>query len=177
METDSECLNNNMLHEVTFNSTRCSADELEKKEIGTQLVRLPDISEAAIAGHKEESKNVDSEWLMNPSVGIWQAELEKQAINQEATHLERYSAFKSFISTGLDGMPFDEWEVFVYNDVPKKYYLKAKDIKTAVAEIAKEKHNETKNKASNLEEEVPVETTETEDRLGNYPENIRDYAV
>ena len=57
-------------------------------------------------------------------------------------------------------MPFDEWEVFVNNEVAKKFQLKAKDIKTAVVEITKEKHHENRNEASNLEREVPVEKTE-----------------
>jgi hypothetical protein len=73
-------------------------------------------------------------------------------------------------------MPFDEWEVFVNNEVAKKFQLKAKDIKTAVVEITKEKHHENRNEASNLEREVPVEKTEAKDRLSNYPENIRDSA-
>ncbi len=73
-------------------------------------------------------------------------------------------------------MPFDEWEVFVNNEVAKKFQLKSKDIKTTVAEIAKEKHYENRNDVSNQEGEETDEKTEPEDKLSKYPENILDSA-
>ena len=73
-------------------------------------------------------------------------------------------------------MPFDEWEVFVNNEVAKKFQLKVKDIKTTVVEIAKERHRENRNEVNNPEGEATYEKTEVEARLSNYPENIRDSA-
>jgi hypothetical protein len=73
-------------------------------------------------------------------------------------------------------MPFDEWEVFVSNEVAKKFQLKAKDIKTTVDEIAKEKHNENKNVVSNPTGEEQKEKTDAEKRLSNSPENIQNSA-
>ena len=43
-------------------------------------------------------------------------------------------------------------------------------------EIAKEKHHENRNEVSDQEGEATDEKTETEDRLSQYPENIRDQA-
>ena len=73
-------------------------------------------------------------------------------------------------------MPFDEWEVFVNNEVAKKFQLKAKYLKTTVVEIAKDKYHENKNATSNLEEKVQEDKTEYEDRLSNYSGNIRESA-
>jgi hypothetical protein len=71
-------------------------------------------------------------------------------------------------------MPFDEWEVFVNNEVAKKFQLKSKDIKTTVAEITKGKHHENRNDISNQEGEETDEKTETEDRLSKYPEKAEE---
>lgn len=176
MEVDSKCSNTDMLHEATFNSIPCTTDETEEKETEAQAVCIPKLSEINISDPMKEPDHVDSEWLMSSSVSIWQSKLDKQVVSQEATHLERFSAFKSFISTDLDGMPFDEWEIFVNNDVPKKFCLKAKDIRTAVVETAKERHNENKNEVNNYKGEAIDEKTQVEDKLSKYPENIRDFA-
>jgi primase-polymerase (primpol)-like protein len=64
----------------------------------------------------------------------------------------------------------------VSNEVAKKFQLKAKDIKTTVDEIAKEKHNENKNVVSNPTGEEQKEKTDAENRLSNYPENIQNSA-
>jgi len=112
--------------------------------------------------------------LMDSSVRVWHYKLDKQVISQGATSLDRFRAFKIFISIDLAGMPFDEWEVFVNNEVAKKFQLKSKDIKTTVAEITKGKHHENRNDISNQEGEETDEKTETEDRLSKYPEKAEE---
>jgi hypothetical protein len=114
--------------------------------------------------------------LMDSSVRVWHYKLDKQVISQGATSLDRFRAFKIFISIDLARMPFDEWEVFVKNEVTKKFHMKAVDIKTSIVEIATERCNENKNEVNNPKVGAPEEKTEAEDRLSNYPENIRDSA-
>jgi len=152
-----------------------TAEALENGQIEARLITLPKlegIDKIDIADYMKDHSPEDFKWLMGSSLRLWQYKLDKQVVSQEATSLDRLRAFKSFISIDLDGMPFDEWEVFVSNEVAKKFQLKAKDIKTTVDEIAKEKHNENKNVVSNPTGEEQKEKTDAEKRLSNYPENI-----
>jgi len=165
--------NDNELNEAGLKGALSTAEVLESEQIEARLIILPKpdgIDKIDIADYMKEHSPEDFKGLMGSSVRVWQYKLDKQVISQEATYLERYSDFKIFISSGLARMPFDEWVVFVNNDVPKKFGLKKKDIITAVAEMAKEKSNE--NEANNLKCETPEEKTEVEDRLSDYPENI-----
>ena len=170
--------NDNELNEAGLKGALSTAKVLESEKIEARLIILPkpvNIDKIDIADYMKEHSPEDFKGLMGSSVRLWQYKLDKQTISQEAS-FEWLRAFKNFISIDLDGMPFDEWEVFVNNEVAKKFQLKAKEIKTTVSEIAKTKYRENKTEASNPEGDVPDEKTESEDRLSNYPKNIRDCA-
>jgi DNA primase len=167
--------NDNELNGAGLKGALSTAEALENEQIEARLITLPKpegIDKIDIADYMKDHSPEDFKWLMGSSLRLWQYKLDKQVVSQEATSLDRLRAFKSFISIDLDGMPFDEWEVFVSNEVAKKFQLKAKDIKTTVDEIAKEKHNENKNVVSNPTGEEQKEKTDAEKRLSNYPENI-----
>ena len=169
--------NDNELNGAGLQGALSTAEALENEQIEALLIILPKpegIDKIDIADYMKDHSPEDFKGLMGSSVRLWQYKLNKQVISQKATSLERLSAFKRFISFDLNGMHADEWEVFVNNEVAKKFQLKAKEIKTTVAEMAKEKSN--KNDANNFKGDAPNEKTETEDRLSTYPEHIIDRA-
>ena len=171
--------NDNESNESGLKGALSTAKALENEKIEARIIILPkppDIDKIDIADYMKEYGSEDFQGLMGSSVRLWQFKLDQQVISKEATILEWLRAFRNFISSDLDGMPFYEWEVFVNNEVAKKFQLKAKDIKITVTEIAKEKHHENKNEENNLKGEAHEGKTETEDRLSNYPENIRESA-
>ena len=171
--------NDNESNESGLKGALSTAKALENEKIEARIIILPkppDIDKIDIADYMKEYGSEDFKGLMGSSVRLWQYKLNKQVISQEATNLERLRAFRNFISIDLDGMLFDEWEVFVNNEVAKKFQLKARDIKTTVAEITKAKHNENKNEVNNQKGEATDEKTEAEDRLGKYSEYILDSA-
>ena len=171
--------NDNELNAAGLKGALSTAEALENEKIEARLITLPkpdSIDKIDIADYMKEHSPEDFKGLMGSSVRLWQYKLNSQVISQVATSFDRIRAFRSFILTDLDGMSFDEWEVFVNNEVAQKFQLKAKDIKTTVLEIAKERHRENRNEVSNPEGEAPDEKTEYEARLSNYPENIRDSA-
>jgi DNA primase len=171
--------NDNELNEAGIKGALRTAEALENEQIEARLIILDrpnGIDKIDMADYMKEHSLEDFKGLMGSSVRLWQYKLNKQVVSKGATILDRVRAYRSFISIDLAGMPFYEWEVFVNNEVAKKFQLKAKDIKTAVSEITKERYHENKNEIGNPEGEVPVEKTEAEDRSSNYPENIRDSA-
>ena len=167
------------MNEAGIKGALRTAEALENEQIEARLIILDrpnGIDKIDMADYMKEHSLEDFKGLMGSSVRLWQYKLNKQVVSKGATILDRVRAYRSFISIDLAGMPFYEWEVFVNNEVAKKFQLKAKDIKTAVSEITKERYHENKNEIGNPEGEVPVEKTEAEDRSSNYPENIRDSA-
>ena len=171
--------NDNELNAAGLKGALSTAEALENEKIEARLITLPkpdSIDKIDIADYMKEHRPEDFKGLMGSSVRLWQYKLNNQVISQVATSFDRIKAFRSFILTDLDGMSFDEWEVFVNKEVAQKFQLKVKDIKTTVLEIAKERHRENRNEVSNPEGEATYEKTEYEARLSNYPENIRDSA-
>ena len=134
--------NDNELNAAGLKGALSTAEALENEKIEARLITLPKpegIDKIDIADYMKEHSPEDFKGLMGSSVRLWQYKLNKQVISQKATSFERLRAFKSFISIDLDGMPFDEWEVFVNNEVAKKFQLKAKEIKTTVCRDGKDK--------------------------------------
>src|SRR5674476_344425 len=78
--------------------------------------------------------------LIDSSVRLWAYKLNQRVIPASADSLERLRAFKSFILNDLHGMISEEWNVFVNNEVPEKFRLKLKDVKSTVEEIGKRRH-------------------------------------
>ena len=152
--------NDNESNEAGLKGALRTAEVLENDKTEVRLIKLPKpdgIDKIDIADYIKEHSLEDFKRLMGSSVRLWQYKLDEQLISKEATRLERLRAFRIFISIDLAGMAFYEWEVFVNDNVAKKYNLKAKDVKTTVVEITKEKRNENKNEIGNLDIEGQVE--------------------
>ena len=119
-----------------------TAEALENERVEARLIILPKpegIDKIDIADYMKGNSPEDFKGLMDSSVSLWQYKLDKQVINQGATVLDRHRAFRSFISIGLAGMSFDEWEVFVSNEVADKFKLKKKNIHATISEVSKER--------------------------------------
>jgi P4 family phage/plasmid primase-like protien len=119
-----------------------TAEALENEQIEARLIILPkpdSIDKIDIADYMRDHSPEDFKGLMDSSVRLWQYKLNKQVISQKATSLERLSAFRSFISIDLAGMSFDEWGVFVSNEVAVKFGLRKKDINETVSKVSKER--------------------------------------
>jgi len=70
-------------------------------------------------------------------------------------------------------MQADEWKVFVNNDVPVKFELNKKDVKATIEEVLKIRQGNNKSEIKEPLEELE-EKNEAEERLNEYPEEIRE---
>ena len=102
--------NDNELNEAGLKGALSTAKALENEKIEARLNTLPkpeDIDEIYIADYMTEHSPEDFQGLMDSSVRLWQYKLDKQAISQETTSLERLWTFKNFILFDLNEKPFD----------------------------------------------------------------------
>lgn len=98
------------MNEAGLKGALSTAKALENEKIEARLNTLPkpeDIDEIYIADYMTEHSPEDFQGLMDSSVRLWQYKLDKQAISQETTSLERLWTFKNFILFDLNEMPFD----------------------------------------------------------------------
>jgi DNA primase catalytic core, N-terminal domain./CHC2 zinc finger. len=130
--------NDNEANEAGLKGALCTAEVLESEGIEARLIELPKlegVDKIDIADYMKEHTPDDFKELIDSSVRLWDYKLSKQVIKPSSTSLERLRAFKTFISNDIHLMQDDEWEVFVNNEVFKKFDLSKNDIKTAVAEV------------------------------------------
>ncbi|HEY3361482.1 MAG TPA: CHC2 zinc finger domain-containing protein [Methanosarcina sp.] len=167
--------NDNEANQAGLKGALSTAEALESEGIETRIIELPKpegLDKIDIADYMKEHTPDDFKELMDSSVRLWDYKLNKQVIKAGSTSLERLRAFKTFISNDIHLMKEDEWEVFVNNEVFKKFKLYKNDIKTAVAEVKKELFLK-QDIATEQPEDLP---DEPEDRLNRYPEQIKELA-
>ena len=172
--------NDNETNKAGLKGALSTAEALESAGIETRLIELPKpegIDKIDIADYMKGHSRDDFKRLMDSSLRLWTYKLNQQDINPEADSLERLKAFQFFISDGLHGMASGEWDIFVNNEVAKKYRLNKTDIKATVAEISKvrsRKQPDTEAKAEEPKEEESTrrELPPLEERLKAYPEEI-----
>jgi len=169
--------NDNEGNKAGLKGALSTAEALEKEGIETRLIILPkpeDIDKIDIADYMKEHSGDDFKELIDSSIRLWDFKLNQVEIKPSSTSLERLRAFKIFISNDLHLMKADEWQVFVNNEVFKKFRLTKNDIKKPIEEATKERIG--KKTAASEQEQEPAGGGEEEDRLKTYPEEIRELA-
>jgi DNA primase len=174
--------NDNEVNEAGIKGAIETAEILEAAGIEARLIELPkpvDRDKIDIADYMKDHSPEDFKGLMDSSVRLWDFKLNQQIIPASFASLERYRAYKSFISNDLHLMMQDEWRIFVSSDeVVKKFKLTKKDVQPIIEEISKSRQED--NKKEETEESKPeVEEENTryklpplEERLKEYPEEI-----
>jgi hypothetical protein len=171
--------NDNEANETGLKGALSTAEALESTGIETRLIELPKpggIDKIDIADYMKEHRQEDFKGLIESSVRLWDYKLNQQVIQASVTSLERHGAFKLFISNDLHSMQLDEWQIFVNNEVVKKFNLTKKDVNSTIEEIRKHRQNDNKNDISESTEDTDAKT-ETNERLSGYSEEIRKYAI
>lgn len=147
-------------NEAGLKGALATAEALEAEGIETRIIKLPKpegVEKIDIADYMKNCANPHDSFtalMQEDSVRFWTYKLNQRVISAGSTSLERLRAFKTFISNDLHLMQADEWEVFVNNEVFKKFRLTKNDIKTTVADVAKERDKrqvnaDTQNKETN----------------------------
>jgi len=155
-----------------------TAEALEQAGIEAKIIELPKhdgIDKIDIADYMKEHGREDFKELMESSARL-SYKLNQRVIHASADSLERLRAFKVFISNDLQLMQPDEWQIFVNNEVVKKFNLNKKDVQSTIEEISKSRQSNNKKEASQPEEDNQEEKDSTDDILNNYPEIIREQA-
>ena len=168
--------NDNETNQAGLKGALSTAEALENAGIETRLIILPrpeDLDKIDIADYMKEHSPEDFKELMDSSIGLWYYKLNQVQIPDSSTSLERHKAFKAFISNDLHLMQADEWGVFVNNEVFKKFKLTKNDIKKTVEEVARDRD---KKQVTEEHETTPETDQGEEDRLKEYPEEIRELA-
>ena len=128
--------NDNEENEAGIKGALKTAEALERAGIEARIIELPrpeGRNKIDIADYMKKHSKDDFRGLMDSSSRLWTYKLNKQVI--PTTKLDKRKAFESFIINDLNGMPYADWEVFVNNDVVKRFGLTKKDIKTTVDKI------------------------------------------
>ena len=170
--------NDNESNKAGLKGALNTAEALEGAGIETRIIILPKpegIDKIDIADYMKEHNRDDFKELIDSSIRLWGFKLNQVKIKASSTSIERLRAFRTFISNDLHLMQLGEWQVFVNNEVPDKFNLNKKDVKTTIEEVTKSR--QAKNK-SEIKEQVgkTEETPEAEERLNEYPEEIRELA-
>ncbi len=169
--------NDNEANEVGIKGALATGEALEAEGIETRIIKLrkPEgIDKIDVADYLKtfsDPRDVFSCLMQEESVRLWKYKLNQQVIKDNSTSDERLRAFRTFIANDLRGMLSEEWTVFVNNEVPSKFRLTKRDVRTTVEEIGKIRKNE-----NNKEEETQEERDVSDDRLSIYPEIIREQA-
>ena len=117
-----------------------TAEILESEGIEARLIFLPkpeDLDKIDLADYMKDHSPEDFKELMGLSIRLWDFKLNQQVIKDSSTSPERLKAFRIFISNDLQGMRSDEWNVFVNNEVYKKFRLTKTDVKLTIEEVSK----------------------------------------
>ncbi|MCO5381775.1 MAG: toprim domain-containing protein [Methanosarcina barkeri] len=167
--------NDNETNKAGLKGALSTAEALEGAGIEARLIELPKpegIDKIDIADYMKDHNKDDFKKLMDSSSRLWTYKLNQQVINPGSESLERLRAFKVFISNDLHGMASGEWEIFVNNEVAKKYRLNKKDVKTTIEEV-------TKSRQGNNTEEKQEDSEEGRTRKGahgaNFPHSKRGF--
>ncbi len=134
--------NDNEANQTGLKGALNTAEALESAGIETRLIILPKpegVDKIDIADYMKDHNPEDFNELIDSSVRLWTFKLNKIVIPASSTSLERLRDFKKFISNDLHLMHGAEWEVFVNNEVFKKFRLTKNDIKKTVTEVARER--------------------------------------
>lgn len=134
--------NDNERNEAGLRGALRTAEALESGGIEARLIILPKsegVDKVDIAEYMKNHSRANFEELMVSSLRLWSYKLKQQIIPTRLTSLERLRAFRVFISSELRLMRNDEWEIFVNNEVLKAFRLKAKDVKSIINEVRKER--------------------------------------
>lgn len=169
--------NDNEVNEAGIKGAFKTAEMLEAAGIEARLIILPKpegIDKIDIADYMKEHNRDDFKELIDSSIRLWDFKLKQVEIKASLTSMERLRAFRTFISNDLHGMDLIEWEIFVNNEVAKKFRLTKKDIKTTIEGCIRERIS--KKIAASEQEQEPTESEKEEDRLKIYPEEIRELA-
>ncbi|RXA21712.1 hypothetical protein EQO05_00180 [Methanosarcina sp. MSH10X1] len=177
--------NDNEENEAGIKGALKTAEALERARIETRLIILPKpegCDKIDIADYMKEYSPEDFKKLMDSSMELCDYLLEQQVISTTSTSTTRLKAFKVFAVNDLSFMPDDEWEVFVKNEVAKKFRLNKTDINKVFAAIEKERQKKNRNEAGEQKtqengEEGEEESTRyklppLEERLKAYPEEV-----
>lgn len=169
--------NDNEVNEAGIKGAIKTAEMLEAAGIEARLIILPKpegIDKIDIADYMKEHNRDDFKELIDSSIRLWDFKLKQVEIKASLTSMERLRAFHTFISNDLHGMDLSEWEIFVNNEVAKKFRLTKRDIKTTIEGCIRERIS--KKIAASEQEQEPAESEKEEDRLKTYPEEIRELA-
>ena len=157
--------NDNEANKTGLNGALSTAEALESAGIETRLIILPkpeDLDKIDIADYMKDHNPEDFNELIDSSVRLWTFKLNKIVIPASSTSLERLRDFKKFISNDLHLMHEAEWQVFVNNEVFKKFRLTKNDIKKTIEEATKERIGK-KIAASEQEQEPENENTDADE--------------
>ena len=169
--------NDNEANKAGLKGALNTSEALEGAGIETRLIILPKpegIDKIDIADYMKEHNREDFKELIDSSIRLWDFKLSKIEIKASLTSMERLRAFRTFISNDLHGMDQSEWEIFVNNEVAKRFRLTKRDIKTTIEGCIRERIS--KKIAASEQEQEPAESEKEEDRLKDYPEQIKDIA-
>jgi len=162
--------NDNEANNAGLKGALSTAEALESAGIETRLIELPKpegIDKIDIADYMKEHIPEDFNELIDSSLRLWDFKLNQQVIKESSTSLERLRAFKSFISNECHLMQQEEWQIFVNNEVVKKFNLNKKDVQTTIEEIRKGRPAD--NKEEVIQPEEAQDKNGTEDTLSKYP--------
>jgi DNA primase len=171
--------NDNEENEAGLKGALNTAEALESAGIETRLIELPKpegIDKIDIADYMKEHSPEDFRGLINSSARLWTFKLNQVVLPASLESPGRLKAFRAFISNDLRGMISEEWKVFVNNEVPPKFKLSKKDVRSTIEEIGKSRKSNNKKEVSQPEEDKQDEKDSIEDILNNYPEIIREQA-
>lgn len=169
--------NDNEANKAGLKGALNTSEALEGAGIETRLIILPKpegIDKIDIADYMKEHNREDFKELIDSSIRLWDFKLKQVEIKASLTSMERLRAFHTFISNDLHVMDLNEWEIFVNNEVAKRFRLTKKDIKTTIEGCIRERIR--KKIAASEQEQEPAESEKEEDRLKTYPEEIRELA-
>ncbi|MDM7918343.1 MAG: toprim domain-containing protein, partial [Methanosarcina sp.] len=169
--------NDNEGNKAGLKGALSTAEALESAGIEARLIILPKpegIDKIDIADYMKDHNKTDFETLMESSSRLWDFKLNQLEIKDSSTSMERLHDFRIFISNDLQGMDLLEWEIFINNEVAKKFRLTKRDIKTTIEGCKRERFR--KQIEANEQEYEQENNPEDKDRLKEYPEEIRELA-
>ena len=123
--------NDNEANKAGLKGALNTSEALEGAGIETRLIILPKpegIDKIDIADYMKEHNREDFKELIDSSIRLWDFKLNQVEIKASLTSMERLRAFRTFISNDLHGMDLSEWEIFVNNEVAKRFRLTNGDL-------------------------------------------------
>jgi DNA primase len=160
--------NDNEANKAGLKGALSTAEALEAAGIEARLIELPKpegIDKIDIADYMKDHSPEDFKGLIESSVRLWTYKLNQVVISASSTSIERLRAFKAFILNDLKGMNSEEWTVFVNNEVPEKFRLNKKDIKTTINAAVREWFK----RQNDAQIQTAEQKEESEDILNEYP--------